>query len=122
MAQSLIKKLDKIERIEVDEDDETSPDNAIDEAPELERFSGASLTDIPNDVETRGGDEGVYVSEVRRLSKAARAGLIPGDIIRKVNRKDVKDLKAFEKLVKNNDGPLALSIERRGSNIFVAIR
>jgi len=112
----------KITVKEVDEDDETSPDNAIDEVPELERFSGASLTDIPNDVETRGGDEGVYVSEVRRLSKAARAGLIPGDIIRKVNRKDVKDLKAFEKLVKNNDGPLALSIERRGSNIFVAIR
>jgi Do/DeqQ family serine protease len=107
----------------VEEDEETAgADNVDDTIAELERFSGASLTDIPEDIESRGGDEGVYIADVRRLTKAARAGLVPGDIIRKVNRKAVKDLKAFEKIVKASDGPLALSVERNGSNIFLAVR
>jgi len=70
----------------------------------------------------RGGDEGVYIEDVRRLSKAARSGLVPGDIIRKVNRKSVKNLKEFENIVEAADGPIALSVERNGSNIFLAVR
>ena len=101
-----------------DEDEKTE----IKAAQELERFEGATLSDIPDDVESRGGNKGVYVSNVRRLSKAARAGLVRGDIIREVNREDVADLEAFETLVKAEDGPLALAVERRGSNIFLAIR
>lgn len=112
----------KITIKEVDDEDSSSNDNAPEEASELERFEGASLTDIPEDVETRGGDKGVYVEDVRRLSKAARSGLIAGDIIRKVNRKNVANLKEFGKLIEGNDGPLALSVERRGSNIFLAVR
>ena len=106
----------------VDDDNEETEEKSEETAQELERFSGASLSDIPDDVETRGGTEGVYVSNVRRLSKAARAGLISGDIIRKVKGKSVKNLEEFETAVKAEDGPLALSVERRGSNIFLAVR
>ena len=106
----------------VDDDSEETEEKSEETAQELERFSGASLSDIPDDVETRGGTEGVYVSNVRRLSKAARAGLISGDIIRKVKGKSVKNLEEFETAVKAEDGPLALSVERRGSNIFLAVR
>lgn len=103
------------EVVEADNDNVTVTDD-------LERFDGASLSDIPSDVETRGGDEGVYIATVSRLSKAARSGLAAGDIIRKVNRKTVKNLKEFEDIVKKSDGPLALSVERNGSNIFLAVR
>ena len=112
----------KITIKEIEDEDEVLDEKSEDEIPELERFSGASLTNIPEDVESRGGNDGVYVEDVKRLSKAARAGLIRGDIIRKVNRKSIKDLKEFEAEIKANDGPLALSVERRGSNIFLAIR
>lgn len=112
----------KITVKDVEDNDETSEETSSDEIPELERFDGATLKNIPDDVETRGGDEGVYVADVKRLSKAARAGLIPGDIIRKVNRKDVADLEELETVVKSTNGPLALSVERNGSNIFLAIR
>jgi len=106
----------------VDDEDVDTSDNDETVTDDLERFDGASLSDIPDDVESRGGDEGVYIANVRRLSKAARSGLVPGDIIRKVNRKAVKDLKEFEAIVKKSDGPLALSVERNGSNIFLAVR
>jgi len=106
-----------------DKDDETKDEKKeTSTSSELERFEGATLSDIPDDVESRGGNNGVYVSDVRRLSKAARAGLIRGDIIREVNREEVADLEAFEARVKAEDGPLALGVERRGSNIFLAIR
>ena len=112
----------KITVKDVEDDDETSEETSSAKIPELERFDGATLKDIPEDVETRGGDEGVYVDDVKRLSKAARAGLVPGDIIRKVNRKEVSNLEELETVVKSTDGPLALSVERNGSNIFLAVR
>ena len=112
----------KITIKDVEDETDVLEDSEDESIPELERFSGATLTNIPDDVESRGGDEGVYVEDVKRLSKAARAGLRPQDIIRKVNRKSVKNLKEFETAIKANDGPLALSVERNGSNIFVAVR
>jgi len=98
-----------------------APVNA-DDIPAMAGFSGASLTDIPDDVNPRGGDEGVYVASVERGSKASRAGLVQGDIIREVDRRDIKDLADFEDAIEDKTGAIALTIERQGQTTFLAVR
>ena len=96
--------------------------DASDDIPAMESFSGATLTDIPDDVNPRGGDEGVYVASVERGSKAYRAGLRKGDIIREVDRQDISDISDFEEALENKDGPLALTVEKDGNTTFLAVR
>jgi len=114
----------RIEVAEVD-DDKSAPaaktDNA-DPEPMLESFDGASITDIPDDLELRGGSEGVLVASVSRGSKASRSGLRKGDVIRRVGATDVSNLTDFENAIEGKDGPFALSIERSGSNLFLAVK
>ena len=114
----------RIEVAEVD-DDKSAPaaktDNA-DPEPMLESFDGASITDIPDDLELRGGSEGVLVASVSRGSKASRSGLRKGDVIRRVGSTDVSSLTDFENAIEGKDGPFALSIERSGSNLFLAVK
>jgi len=112
----------RIEVEAVDENEEQSDSLAMNNSPESKTFSGATLTNIPTDLNLRGGSEGVYVSAVEISSKAQRAGLMKGDVIRSVNRKDVQDLASFNKLTKGEDGPFALSVERNGSTFYVAIK
>jgi len=112
----------RIEVEAVDENEDQSDSLAMNNSPESKTFSGATLTNIPTDLNLRGGSEGVYVSAVEISSKAQRAGLVKGDVIRSVNRKDVQDLASFNKLTKGEDGPFALSVERNGSTFYVAIK
>ena len=112
----------RIEVEAVDENDEQSDSLAMNNGPETKNFSGATLANIPADLNLRGGNEGVYVSEVEISSKAQRAGLVKGDVIRSVNRRDVQNLESFNKLTKGEDGPFALSVERNGSTFYVAIK
>lgn len=109
-----------IETIDEDESDNSSTDTEDDLSSES--FSGAELTDIPEDLDLRGGDEGVYVASVERGSKAQRAGLRRGDVIRAVNRQDIVDLDDFEDAIDGEDGPFALSVERNGSTFYVAVK
>lgn len=112
----------KIKVAEVDDEEVLTADASSSSSnPAMESFSGATLRNIPSDVELRGGDEGVYVDSVDVNSKAFRAGLRRGDVIRAVNRKDVANLKEFEARIDDKDGPFALSVERGGSRIFLAV-
>ncbi|MEP3890051.1 MAG: Do family serine endopeptidase [Hellea sp.] len=112
----------RIEVEAVDEDDAQTGVESVDDEPKSESFSGASLTDIPDDLELRGGNEGVFVSAVKRGSKAQRAGLQKGDVIRSVNRQDITDLSDFEDIIADEDGPFAMSVERNGSTFYVAVK
>jgi len=112
----------RIEVEEFEEEREVLDEDAAEDIPALESFSGASITDIPDDLELRGGTEGVMVASVERGSKAARAGLRKGDIIREVNRDEVSDLDDFEDAIDGKDGPFALSVERDGRNAFIAVK
>ena len=85
-------------------------------------YAGAELTDIPNDLDLRGGEDGVYIASVKRSSKAQRAGLRKGDVIRAVNRQDIADLDDFEDIIDGEDGPFALSVERNGSTFYAAVK
>ncbi len=112
----------KITVEEFDEEPTVLNAEAVDALPAMESFSGAEITKIPENLNPRGGDQGVYVAKVETASKAQRAGLRKGDIIRKVNRTAVKDLKTFENAIEGKSGPFALSVEREGSNLFLAVR
>ena len=112
----------RIEVEAIDENDEQSDSLAMNNGPETKTFSGATLTNIPVDLNLRGGSEGVYVSAVEIGSKAQRAGLVKGDVVRSINRRDVQNLENFNKLTKGEDGPFALSVERNGSTFYVAIK
>jgi len=88
----------------------------------MEAFDGAEVTNIPDDVELRGGNEGVYVAKVDRSSKAYRAGLRRGDVIRRVGRTNIEDLGDFEDALDASEGPYALRIERQGQNLYLAVK
>lgn len=89
---------------------------------DTETFSGAELTNIPAEMELQDGNAGVLVTGVARGSKAARAGLMRGDVIRAVGRNPVTDLETFQKAVDKRSGPVALTVERNGTNLFLAVR
>jgi len=113
----------EIEAVEDGEDgDEDSGVTASSGEDKTVSFSGADLSDIPGDLDLRGGNEGVYIATVERGSKAQRAGLRKGDVIRAVNRQDIMDLDDFEDIIGDEDGPYALSVERNGSTFYAAVK
>jgi len=64
------------------------------------------------------------VTNVEPDSGAGKAGLMPGDIIREINRQPVKSVKDFEKAssaVKKGENVLML-INRRGASLFLSAK
>lgn len=109
--------------VEVVEEERVALDETVaDEIPSMESFSGATITGIPDDFDLRDGNEGVYISDVRTNSRAARSGLVEGDIIRRINRTELTDLKSFELFIESNDGPYALVVERDGQTAYLGVR
>lgn len=65
---------------------------------------------------------GVTVAEVVPGSPASKAGLRPGDLIRKVGKNQVKNPEDFLRLVKEAPvGEIALLVERQGRATFVVV-
>jgi serine protease DegQ len=93
-----------------------------DDVQSMESFSGATITAIPEDLDLRDGNDGVYISAVRGNSRAARSGLRKGDIIRRINRTDLTDLSGFKEFLEENDGPYALVVERNGQTAYLGVR
>jgi len=106
----------------IEDDNDVLDASVADDIPSMQSFSGATITGIPDDLDLRDGNEGVYISNVRRASRAARAGLQRGDIIRRINRTKLTDLKSFQTFIEDNDGPYALVVERDGQTAYLGVR
>ena len=67
--------------------------------------------------------KGVVVADVAHGSVAQRAGLQPGDIIRKVNDKNVDNLEEFAQVLEKErqSSSLAFLVERQGTTRFMLI-
>ena len=65
--------------------------------------------------------EGVVVTKVEPASRAARAGVRPGDVVVEVNRKPVKNAQQFRSLIGKEKKKTLLLIKRKGMTLFVAI-
>ncbi|MDP5254525.1 MULTISPECIES: DegQ family serine endoprotease [unclassified Vibrio] len=66
--------------------------------------------------------QGVKVTNVAKDSPAQRYQLEKDDIIIGVNRQRVKNIADFRKVVENNDGVLALNIQRGQRQIYLVIQ
>lgn len=91
-------------------------------------FAGVAVQDLDKDqakeLGIKGKAQGVVVTSVEPESGADRAGLLPGDVIREINRQPVKSVKEFEKVssaVKKGDNVLIL-INRRGNALFLSAK
>ncbi len=68
--------------------------------------------------------QGVVVTNVEADSRAERAGLQRGDVIREINRQPVRSVKDYEQIgssLKKDQNALLL-IERRGNALFLAVK
>jgi serine protease Do len=91
-------------------------------------FAGVAVQDLDQDTAKelglKGKPQGVVVTNVEPDSSAEKAGLMPGDVIREINRQPIKSVKDFEKLssgVKKGENLLIL-INRRGSSLFLSAK
>jgi serine protease Do len=67
--------------------------------------------------------KGVVVKEVSPASRAAEAGLRPGDVIQEANRKPVRNLNEFQSAVntKGKDDSVLLLVNRAGTTLFLTV-
>lgn len=67
---------------------------------------------------------GVVITEINPESKAAGAGLRPGDVITEINRQSVKSLEDYRRIVGKlgkEENPLLL-VNRRGGKFFIVVK
>jgi len=66
----------------------------------------------------------VVVTRVVPDSGAEQAGLMPGDIIREINRQPIRSVKDFEKLSSNmkKGGTVLILVNRRGNALFLSAK
>jgi serine protease Do len=91
-------------------------------------FAGVAVQDLDRDTAKelgiKGKTQGVVVTSVEPDSGADKAGLMPGDVIREINRQPVKSVKDFEKVssaVKKGENVLIL-VNRRGASLFLTAK
>lgn len=68
------------------------------------------------------GKRGVVVTKVAPDSGAERAGLMPGDVIREINRQPITSVKDFEKAASDVEkgGNVLILVNRRGNSLFLS--
>ena len=91
-------------------------------------LAGLSVEELDQDsareLGLKGKTQGVVVTKVEPDSGAEKAGFMPGDIIREVNRQPVRSVKDFEKVsthLKKGDNVLIL-VNRQGNALFLSAK
>ncbi|HHO76232.1 MAG TPA: DegQ family serine endoprotease [Deltaproteobacteria bacterium] len=104
----------------------TSEVNTAMSEPESIEKLGIGVTTLTKDLAQQHGYEGetgVVVTSVSPDSAAARSGIRPGILIKEVNRKQIKNVKDFEKAVsENGDKPILFLVKDERGTHYTAIR
>jgi serine protease Do len=98
--------------------------NGADTDKSLDGVSVQNLTpETAQDLKIPASTPGVVVSEVNPASRAADAGLKPGDVIQQVNRQAVANVHDFSQALgkHGSDDSVLLLVNRDGSTIFLAV-
>ncbi|MGB0646903.1 MAG: Do family serine endopeptidase [Bradymonadia bacterium] len=86
---------------------------------------GLSVTVIDENVRRQfnldADEAGVVVSAVMPMTRAHRAGLRPGDVIMRANRRKIKDVASFESAIAQDGEDVLLRIRRGQARLFVVL-
>ena len=83
-------------------------------------FRGAQLRSLGPD-SSEFADTGVEVVRIDPQSRAATAGIRPGDIITQVNRREIQDLPAFNAAIEEGGSYYALTVIREGQPMLLFV-
>jgi serine protease Do len=96
--------------------------------PSASRDSGGDSTGFGMSIEPLSGDRakqlgvtGVVVTAVQPSSRAADAGLRPGDVIERIDGKPVQSVDALSNALESGDRPALLLVHRSGTSLFLTI-
>jgi serine protease Do len=71
----------------------------------------------------REGEEGLVVSDVAKGGPAASVGVRAGDLIREVNRREVRSLEGYRSALRQGEGEVDLFLLKRGqAYVYVAVK
>jgi serine protease DegQ len=91
-------------------------------APALrDALEGADFRDVPRDA-AHGSAKGAIVARLDPGSAADRAGLRPGDIVTAVNRTPVGSAAELVKVVHQEQGRIALNVQRGDAQTYLLVR
>jgi serine protease Do len=110
------------ERASADRPSRGQPDGGSDRS--LDGVSVQNITpDTAQELKIPASTPGVVVSEVNPSSRAADAGLKPGDVIQQVNRQPVVNTREFSRALSQSgkDDPVILLVNRDGNTLFLAV-
>jgi len=96
-------------------------------APPARRDLGMTVEELDTEkvkkFKLREGEEGLIVSDVVKGGPAASAGIRAGDLIREVNRREVRSLEGYRSVLRRDEGEGDLFLLQRGqAHIYVAVK
>jgi serine protease DegQ len=98
----------------------SAPPAASAPAP-IDALQGADFRDVPRDAE-RGNVKGALVARIEPGSPADRAGLQPGDVVTGVNRTPVASAAELAKALRQEQGRIALNVQRGDKQTYMLVR
>jgi serine protease Do len=107
--------------------DETKVAKKVERAETDTALSGFAVEDLDQETAKELGlsdKRGVVVTRVAPDSGAEKAGLMPGDVIREINRQPIKSVKDFEKASSDvkKGGNVLILVTRRGNSLFLSAK
>jgi serine protease Do len=105
----------------------TMPDEEMVAGPAVEESSwGMSVQNLTEELASRFGwdpsERGVIITDVEPGSPAAEAKLLPGDLIKEVNRKKIQNLRDYNQAVKKGEKKRSLLLLiKRGEHTFYVV-
>jgi len=107
--------------------DETKVAKKVERAETDTALSGFAVEDLDQETAKElglSGKRGVVVTRVAPDSGAEKAGLMPGDVIREINRQPIKSVKDFEKVSSDvkKGGNVLILVTRRGNSLFLSAK
>ncbi len=118
----------EVKEVRVKIDEQPSGEVAAVVSEKSEETIGIKVSEItPNiayQLQIDSKETGVVITEVDQAGIGADAGLAVGDIIKKINKKDIKTVRDYNSVIKNlKKGDSALMLIKRGENsLFVSFR
>jgi serine protease Do len=99
----------------------------VDRSERDHAFSGLAVEDLDAETAKALGLNlkwGVVVTRVDQDSGAEKMGLLPGDVIREINRQPIKSIKDFEKASSDvkKGGNVLILVNRRGNSLFLSAK